>query len=283
MNRYLSLLEKVIKEGKVKSNRTGVNTIAVAGEMFQHDMQKGFPLLTTKKISFKNIKVELEFFIKGLTDKKWLQERGCNIWNEWCNPQKIPNELREDKLSEEEKKKFQYTENDLGKVYGYQWNNFNDSNINQLKNVIETLKQNPNDRRMMVNAWNPQQLNEMALPPCHFGFHITVIDNYLNLSWFQRSCDVGLGLPYNIASYGLLLHLLAKQSGFKEGILTGFLSDVHIYENHIDALKQQLQREPLTLPTIETKEFNDIYQWTYEDTILKNYKSHERLDMNIAV
>ena len=278
MNNYLSLLQKVIEEGKLKNNRTGIDTIAISGAMFQHDMQDGFPLLTTKKVSFKNIKVELEFFIKGLTDKKWLQERDCKIWNEWCNPQKIPNSLIDEK-----KKKFQLEENDLGKIYGYQWNNFNDSNINQLKNVIKTLKENPNDRRMMVSAWNPQQLEEMALPPCHFAFHITVIDKKLNLSWFQRSCDVGLGLPYNIASYGLLLHLLAKEVGFDEGTLTGFLSDVHIYKNHVDILKKQLQRKPYPLPTIETEQFNGIYQWSYCDTKLQNYQSHDKLDMPIAV
>lgn len=278
MNDYLSLLHKVIEEGKLKNNRTGIDTIAISGAMFQHDMQDGFPLLTTKKVSFKNIKVELEFFIKGLTDKKWLQERGCKIWNEWCNPHKIPNSL-----TDEKKKQFQLEENDLGKIYGYQWNNFNDSNINQLKNVIKTLKENPNDRRMMVNAWNPQQLEEMALPPCHFAFHITVIDKKLNLSWFQRSCDVGLGLPYNIASYGLLLHLLAKEVGFEEGILTGLLSDVHVYKNHIDILKEQLKRKPYSLPTIETEPFNGIYQWSYRDTKLQNYQSHDKLEMSIAV
>jgi thymidylate synthase len=280
---YLELVQKVLTEGKLKQNRTGVSALTIAGAMLQHDLQEGFPLLTTKKMAFKAVRVELEFFIKGLTDKSWLKERGCHIWDEWCTPDRIPAEA-----SDEERKKIQMEENDLGPIYGFQWRNFGQSDkipngIDQLKQVVETLKNNPSDRRMLVSAWNPLALPHQALPPCHVLFHLVVIDNRLNLSWFQRSCDLMLGIPFNLPSYSILLHLLAKEAGLEAGIVTGMLSDVHIYENHIAGAKEQLQREPMSLPQIETNDFTSIFNWQYDQTTLLNYASHPKISFPIAV
>lgn len=275
---YLNLLEYVLDNGYLKPNRTGVAAYTVPHQMLQHDMAKGFPLLTTKKMGIKSIAAELEFFIKGLSDKQWLKDRNCNIWNEWCNPSKIPSDL-----SEADRKSFQLQENDLGKVYGYQWRNFNSQSFDQLKNVVETLKKNPNDRRMIVSAWNPLEFNEMALPPCHVLWNVQVIGDTLNLCWYQRSCDLFLGVPYNLASYALLMHLLCLESGYKPGILTGFLADVHIYENHVEQVNEQLNRERFELPTIEVEKFTSIFEWQYTQTSVKNYKSHDAIKAPIAV
>jgi len=288
MKSYLDIVKKVLDEGIQKENRTGVDTIAIAGAMFEHDMSKGFPLLTTKKVPFKLVASELEFFIKGITDKKWLQERNNHIWDEWCTPLKVP--YGHDK----ETKKKMLEERDLGPIYGFQWRNFNaeyDSwdrppktkGIDQLKTVVKKLKENPNDRRMIVMAWNPSKLDEMALPPCHYGFQITVIDGKLNLLWNQRSVDTALGLPFNIASYALLLHLLAKEAGLKEGKLVGFLADTHVYVNHIEGLKEQLSREPKELPKIKTEKFTSIFDWEYTDTEIEGYEPHPRIKFDIAV
>ncbi|MCD4812482.1 thymidylate synthase [bacterium] len=283
MKQYLELVKKVLTEGDVKQNRTGVKALSLAGAMLQHDMADGFPLLTTKKMAFKSVRVELEFFIKGLTDKNWLKERGCHIWDEWCSPDHIP-----EGTPDEERKRIQMEENDLGPVYGFQWRHFGQSDdvkkgVDQLAQVVETLKTNPQDRRMLVSAWNPLALPHQALPPCHVLFHLVVIGNKLNLTWFQRSCDLMLGIPFNLASYAILLHLLAKEAGLKEGMVTGMLSDVHIYENHIEGAKEQLKREPLSLPRIETKSFISIFDWQYDQTELVDYQSHPKIVFPIAV
>ena len=288
MRRYLDIVEKILTKGEWKENRTGIDTIAIAGEMFEHEMSEGFPLLTTKKSYFKGIKSELEFFIKGLTDKTWLQERENHIWDEWCNPKKVPYG------NDEESKRKMKEERDLGPIYGFQWRHWNadydsfDSNyegkgMDQLAKIVQTLKTNHNDRRMIVSAWDPEKISEMALPPCHYGFQITVIKDKLNLLWNQRSVDTMLGLPFNIASYGLLLHLLAKESGFKEGKLIGFLGDVHIYKNHLEGAREQLKREPFNLPTIQTENFSSIFDWEYTDSKLENYQSHPKIEFPIAV
>jgi len=272
---YLNIVKDILDNGVLKENRTGVNTIAISGSMFSHDMRDGFPLLTTKKMSLKNIAVELEFFIKGLSSKKWLQDRGCSIWNEWANPQKVPygtDEVTKEKMRQED---------DLGRCYGVQWRDFN--GVDQLKNIVDTLKKNPNDRRMIVSAWNPSELNQMALPPCHLMFQVIVINDTINLNWYQRSVDTMLGLPYNIASYGLLLELLAKESGLIPAKLCGMLGDVHIYENHIDNAKMQLWREPGKLPNIEITNFINIFDWTYKDFSLENYIHNEAIKFDIAV
>jgi thymidylate synthase len=287
---YLRIVKRILDEGEWKENRTGVRTLTIAGAAFEHDMTNGFPLLTTKKMGFKSIASELEFFIKGITDKKWLQERGNHIWDEWASPKLVPYG------HSDETKRRMVEERDLGPVYGFQWRHFNapykghdadytSQGVDQLANLIQTLKKNPNDRRMIVSAWNPQQIGEMALPPCHYGFQTTVINDKLNLLWNQRSVDTMLGLPYNIASYALLLHLLAKETGLKEGKLWGFLGDVHIYENHLKGAKEQLSRDPSAFaqPTIETNNFPGLFGWKCTDTSIKNYKSFDKIEFEIAV
>ena len=275
---YLNLVKRIIKNGKYKTNRTGIGAYTIPHAMIQHDMSLGFPILTTKKMGFKSISVELEGFINGITDKQWYIDRKCSIWNEWCNPEKIPTGL-----NNEEKKEFQKKEVDLGKIYGYQWRNFNSEGYDQLKKNIDILKTDPDNRRMLVTAWNPNQLNQMALPPCHVLHHLNVIEDTLHLCWFQRSVDTMLGLPYNLASYALLLHLYCKESGLKEGLVSGFLSDVHIYENHIDGAKIQMERTPLLLPKIETSNFTSIFDWNHTNTKVIGYTSHERMNFEVAI
>jgi thymidylate synthase len=288
MEAYIKIVNKILKEGKRKSDRTGTGTIAVSGVLFEHDMSKGFPLLTTKSVPLRLVASELEFFIKGITDKEWLKERNNHIWDEWCSPDKIPygHDL--------ETKKKMAEERDLGPIYGFQWRNFNGdynswnaengkNGFDQLKEIIKLLKKDPNSRRMICSAWNPIQQHKMALPPCHYCFQVIVIDGKLNLLWNQRSVDVALGLPFNIASYALLLHLLAKESGLKEGKLTGFLADTHIYENHIEGLKEQILRTPYPLPKIKTENFTSIFDWKYTDTIVKDYEKHPRIKFEVAI
>ena len=288
MQSYYTIVKKILDEGTKKEDRTGTGTIAIAGAMFEHDMKDGFPLLTMKKVPFRNIKSELEFFIKGITDKEWLKERKNPIWNQWANPKKAPyghDEASQQKMAEER---------DLGPIYGFQWRNFGaeyenyDSSyegVDQLKKVVMRLKTKPDCRRMIVSAWNPMDLDKMALAPCHYGFQVTVLDGKLNLMWNQRSVDTMLGLPFNIASYGLLLHLLAKETGFKEGKLIGFLGDTHIYLNHMDGCKELMSRDPnkYALPKVVTEPFTSIFDWKAEDTKLENYECDERIKFPIAV
>jgi thymidylate synthase len=290
MKNYLDIVQKIINDGELKANRTGMPAYSIAGAIFEHDMSLGFPLLTTKKVPFRLVASELEFFIKGITDKQWLQERNNHIWDEWCSPLKVPYS------HDEEIKKKMATERDLGPIYGFQWRHFNapyktyDTNYDgqgtdQLKNIVDKLKSDPTDRRMIVSAWNPEQFRAMALPPCHYAFQVTVINDKLNLLWNQRSIDTMLGLPFNIASYGLLLHLLAEEAGLKEGKLVGFLADVHIYENHLSGAKEQLSRDPAkySLPTIKTEKFTSIFDWQYTDTEVVGYESYPGIKFEIAV
>jgi thymidylate synthase len=290
MQEYLDIVKHILEKGERKENRTGMAAYTVAGAMFEHDMQKGFPLLTTKKVPFRLVASELEFFIKGITTKKWLQERNNHIWDEWASPKLAPYGHTP------EAKKKMLEEEDLGPIYGFQWRHFNapyekhNSNyegkgIDQLKNLVNKLKSDPSDRRMIVSAWNPIQFSEMGLPPCHYAFQVTVINNKLNLLWNQRSVDTMLGLPFNIASYGLLLHLLAKEANMQEGKLVGFLADTHIYENHVAGAREQLARDvnKYKLPTIKTENFKTIFDWKYEDTKIENYESYPTIKFDIAV
>ncbi len=290
MKAYLDIVKNVLENGKKVETRQGTTAYTIAGAMFEHDMSKGFPLLTTKKMPFRLISTELEFFINGITDKQWLLDRNNHIWDEWASPRKAP--YGHDEVS----KKRMFKERDLGPIYGFQWRHFNakyenydtdytDKGVDQLKKLIEILRTNPRDRRMIVNAWNPIQLEEMGLPPCHYSFQVTTINGKLNLMWNQRSVDTMLGLPFNIASYALLLSLLAKEAGFQEGKLVGFLADVHLFENHVEGAKEQLSRNPekYPLPKIETENWKSIFDWKAEDTKIINYQSYDRIPFEIAI
>lgn len=309
MREYLDIVQNVLDHGVRKENRTGIDTFAIANQHFSHDMREGFPLLTTKKVAFKSLSVELEGFIKGITDKRWYKERKCKIWNEWANPEQV--QKREEDLligenvdEQETRKKLQLLENDLGPIYGYQWRRFDvpyepdapfihhgqpevpvdeplephNSSYDQLAQIVEKLKTNPNDRRLVCSAWNPHQICKMALPPCHLLWVLTHIDDVLNLHWTQRSCDLMLGVPFNIASYGLLLELLCKEAGMTAGNLSGILCDCHIYENQLDAAREQVKREPLPLPTLKVEPFESIFTWTYKDVELLDYNHLGKID-----
>ena len=290
MQNYLNIVRQVLETGEEKTGRTGTGTLAIAGAMFEHDMKTGFPLLTTKKMPFKVIASELEFFIKGITDKHWLRDRNNHIWDEWAHPKKAPYG------HDEESKRRMFEERDLGPVYGFQWRHYNapyshhdgdyaGQGVDQLHKLIEKIKTNPHDRRMIVMAWNPSMLEDMALPPCHYGFQVTVINGRLNLLWNQRSVDTMLGLPFNIASYATLLHLLAKETGLQEGKLVGFLADVHIYKNHLEGAKEQITRDPHTypLPQLQTENFTSLFDWQYTQSKIVNYQSHPKIEFQIAV
>jgi thymidylate synthase len=275
MKTYLDIVENTLYNGSWKNTRTELRALTTFGQVFRHDMESGFPLLTTKKMAVKTMWVELEGFIKGITHKDWYQKRGCNIWDEWSNP----------------------TNNDdydLGPIYGYQWRRFNHAydpdddgcliRYDQLKEIVNTLKTDPTSRRMVCSAWNPIQMDRMALPPCHVLWNVVVIGNKLNLIWHQRSCDLMLGVPFNIASYATLLLLLCKEGNLKPGILQGTFADCHIYENQIEGAKEQILRNPNPLPTVDVGNFPCIYDWNSSDTVLNNYKSHPKINFgSIAV
>ena len=288
MQAYLDIVRRIMDTGAIKQNRTGIDAATVPGAMFEHDMSDGFPLLTTKKVLYRLVASELEFFIKGITDKEWLRERNNHIWDDWCSPDKVAYGHDEETLQK------MAAERELGPIYGWQWRNFGaeyiahdqppaGKGIDQLQNVIEKLKSDPDDRRMIVSAWNPVDFHRMALPPCHYSFQVTVIAGKLNLIWNQRSVDVALGLPFNIASYALLLHLIAREAGLEEGRLVGFLADTHIYVNHFDGMNKQLARTPKSLPSIRTEKFTSIFDWCYEDSTIDNYDPHPGIKFEIAV
>lgn len=290
MKAYLDIVKKIITEGVVKTDRTGTGTIAIAGAIFEHDMTNGFPLLTTKKMPFKVIASELEFFIKGITDKQWLRDRNNHIWDEWARPSIAPY----GHTAHAKEKMFK--ERDLGPVYGFQWRHFGAAyqsfdtdytgqGVDQFKNLVDGIKKDPSSRRLIVNSWNASMLHDMGLPPCHYSFQVTVLDGRLNLLWNQRSVDTMLGLPFNIASYALLLHLLAKETGLQEGKLVGFLADVHIYRNHLEGVREQITRNPNLhkLPKLETENFTSIFNWNYEDTRVVGYESYPKISFPIAV
>ena len=280
---FQETLELILTKGYKKEDRTGTGTISFPGVMIRHDMLDGYPLLTLRAVPFKSAAIELEGFIKGITSKQWYKERGCNYWNQWCNPQVVPYGTDDDA-----KKKMEECD-DLGEIYGKQWRDFHDvtypwggEHKDQLKDVVDTLKSNPNSRRMLCSAWNPLALEHMALPPCHFAWQVNVTDGKLNLFYYMRSVDFVLGNDLN--TYGLLLHLLAKESNLKEGMLVGFFADAHIYLNHIDGIKELLSRDATSsLPTIKTDNFKSIYDWQYSDTILLDYEPLPSVKFKVAV
>jgi thymidylate synthase len=281
--KYFKLVEKIIQDGRRTYNRTGIDCLTIAGAMIEHDMSEGCPLLTSRKLPVKSTKVELEFFIKGLRSKKWLQERDCHYWDGWCNPQIVP--YKNDELTKVKMKQ----EDDLGLIYGTQWRDFRspdslpNQGVDQLKNIINKLKTDPSDRRMICSAWNPLVIPYAALPSCHYCWQVTVIDDTLNLSWNQRSVDVCCGLPQNIFSYGLLLHLLAKESNLKEGKLIGFLMDTHIYINHVEGVKKQLSQPIHSLSQLVTNKFESIFDWSHEDSEVINYRYSDPIKFEVAI
>jgi thymidylate synthase len=244
-------------------------------------MKDGFPLLTSKKMGIKNIASELEMFIKGIQDKRWLQERNNHIWDEWCNPKKVPYG------NDEETKAKMLAEPDLGPIYGSQWVCFNgdSENGNQLKTVIETIKKDPTSRRLIISAWNPLQLDEMALPPCVIGYQFLCYPetNTIDIIWVQRSVDSFLGLPFDLAEAALFLMLICKETGYQPGKVIGMLGNCHIYENCLEQVKEQLSRTPHKLPTVEITNWSNIWDWKYTDFELIDYTSEGRLTATVAV
>lgn len=261
MQQYLDLLRDVLENGVDKMDRTGIGTRSVFGRQMRFDLNKGFPLMTTKKMHLKSIIYELLWFLKGDTNVKYLQEHGVRIWNEWADEN-----------------------GDLGPVYGSQWRNWNGEGIDQIAEVIEKLKKTPNDRRMIVSAWNVGKIAQMHLPPCHMMFQFYVANNKLSCMLYQRSCDMFLGVPFNIASYALLTMMIAQVCGYELGEFIHTLGDTHIYHNHFDQVREQLSRTPYELPQMRINpEVKDINDFKYEDFELVNYKSYEAIKGQVAV
>jgi thymidylate synthase len=261
MKQYLDLLQDILDNGVDKGDRTGTGTRSVFGRQMRFDLSEGFPLLTTKKVHLKSIIYELLWFLKGDTNVRYLQEHGVRIWNEWADEN-----------------------GDLGPVYGAQWRNWNNEGIDQIKNLIETLKKNPNDRRMIVTAWNPSQVPNMALPPCHMMFQFYVANNKLSCMLYQRSCDMFLGVPFNIASYSLLLMMVAQVTGLKPGDFIYTTGDTHLYLNHLEQARLQITRTPRQLPTMSINpDVKDIFEFQYEDFKLENYDPYDHIKATVSV
>lgn len=264
MEQYLKCLQYVLDNGTQKGDRTGTGTISVFGYQMRFNLQDGFPLLTTKKLHTKSIIHELLWFLKGDTNVKYLQENGVRIWNEWADEN-----------------------GDLGHVYGYQWRSWPDYNggfIDQIQQVVDTLKNNPDSRRIIVSAWNVADIDNMNLPPCHALFQFYVANGKLSLQLYQRSADLFLGVPFNIASYALLLMMMAQVTGLEPGEFIHTLGDAHIYNNHIEQVKLQLTREPRKLPKmIINPEVKNIFDFKYEDFQLVDYDPHPHIAGVVSV
>ncbi|MDO4813846.1 MAG: thymidylate synthase [Gemella sp.] len=305
---YLKLCKYIMDEGILKEDRTGVGTKSVFGYQMRFDLSKGFPLLTTKKINFNLIWSELLWFIRGDTNIKFLLENNNNIWNEWAFKKWIESDeytgvdmtdfghrvLKDEEFKLEYERELENFKNkiltddnfskkygDLGNVYGKQWRNFN--GIDQLKNVIEQIKNNPNSRRIIISAWNPLEIDSMALPPCHTMFQFYVNDNKLSCQLYQRSGDVFLGVPFNIASYALLTMIIAKECDLDVGEFIHTLGDAHIYTNHFEQVKLQLSREPYSLPHLKINDFKSIFELNISDVTVVDYESHPYIKAPIAV
>ncbi|MDA3906156.1 MAG: thymidylate synthase [Bacteroidales bacterium] len=264
MQQYLDLLNRVIDEGAKKSDRTGTGTKSVFGHQMRFDLTKGFPVLTTKKLHLRSIIHELLWFLQGNTNVKYLQENNVRIWNEWANE-----------------------EGDLGPIYGYQWRSWpsqNGDHIDQISQIVNSLKNNPNSRRHIVSAWNVGEIKNMALPPCHILFQFYVADGKLSCQLYQRSADIFLGVPFNIASYALLTMMVARVTGLKLGEFVHTLGDAHIYLNHLDQVKLQLTRDTFDLPQMQiNQDVKSIFDFKYEDFELKNYQAHPSIKGEISV
>lgn len=274
MKQYHDLLKHVLEHGNAKGDRTGTGTLSVFGYQMRFDLSEGFPMVTTKKLHLKSIVHELLWFLKGDTNIQYLQENGVRIWNEWADEN-----------------------GDLGPVYGHQWRNWNSEEIDQIKEVIETLKNNPNSRRMLVSAWNPSVLpdtsvsfsenvanGKAALPPCHAFFQFYVADGKLSCQLYQRSADIFLGVPFNIASYALFTMMMAQVCGYQPGEFIHTFGDAHIYDNHREQVELQLNRDPRPLPTMRLNpEVKDIFDFTFDDFELLHYNPHPHIKGVVAV
>lgn len=264
MNQYETLLKHIYQNGTFKSDRTGTGTKSLFGAQLRFNLAEGFPLVTTKKVHLKSIVHELLWFIKGETNTKYLKDNGVSIWDEWADK-----------------------DGNLGPVYGYQWRSWpaaNGKHIDQLTEVIETIKKNPDSRRMIVSAWNVADLPQMALMPCHAFFQFYVADGKLSCQLYQRSADMFLGVPFNIASYALLTMMIAQVCGLEAGDFVHTFGDAHIYSNHFEQVELQLSREPNAYPTMKiTPAIKSIFDFTYEDFTLENYNPHPAIKAPVAV
>ncbi|WP_421379044.1 thymidylate synthase [Bacillus salacetis] len=264
MKQYLELCKHVLKNGTEKGDRTGTGTISTFGYQMRFDLSEGFPMLTTKKLHLKSIVHELLWFLNGDTNVKYLQENGVRIWNEWADET-----------------------GDLGPVYGKQWRSWEGAGgetIDQISELIENIKKNPDSRRLIVNAWNVGEIDKMALPPCHCLFQFYVADGKLSCQLYQRSADVFLGVPFNIASYALLTMMIANVCDLEPGEFVHTFGDVHIYQNHLEQVKLQLTREPRSLPSIRiNKEVKDIFSYSFDDFTLEDYDPHPHIKGVVSV
>jgi thymidylate synthase len=264
MQPYLQLLRLVLDQGRPKADRTGTGTLAVFGAQARYDLNAGFPLVTTKKVHLKSIVYELLWFLRGDTNVRWLQERGVTIWDEWADPH-----------------------GNLGRIYGAQWCDWRTADgrsIHQVNQVIDQLRRNPDSRRLIVSAWNVGELHQMALPPCHALFQFFVQDGILSCQLYQRSADLFLGVPFNIASYALLTQMAAQVCGLKPGAFIHTFGDLHLYNNHLEQARLQLTREPRPLPTMKLNAaVKDIHGFRYEDFELIGYNPHPPIKAPIAV
>ena len=264
MKQYLNLLETILKEGTEKKDRTGTGTISRFGHQMRFDLSEGFPMITTKKLHLKSIIHELLWFLDGDTNTKYLTDNGVRIWNEWADEK-----------------------GDLGHIYGYQWRSWptpDGKHIDQISTVIDSIKNSPDSRRHIVSAWNVGELDKMNLPPCHVLFQFYVVDGKLSCQLYQRSADVFLGVPFNIASYAILTLMMAQVTGLKPGDFVHTFGDVHIYTNHIEQVKLQLSREPFQLPTMKINpDIKNIFDFKFEDFELVNYQAHPHIKGKVAV
>jgi len=265
MRQYLDLLQHVLDHGTFKTDRTGTGTWSVFGAQTRYALSDGFPLVTTKKVHLKSIIYELLWFLRGDTNVRWLQERGVTIWNEWADPET----------------------GDLGRVYGAQWTDwrsFDGRSINQIQEVVAQIRRNPDSRRLIVSAWNPGEIDRMALPPCHTLFQFYVAEGRLSCQLYQRSADLFLGVPFNIASYALLTLMVAQVTGLQPGDFVHTFGDLHIYSNHLEQVKTQLAREPRPLPRMTLNpERRELSEFVYEDFVLTGYEPHPAIKAPVAI
>ena len=264
MRQYHNLLKEVLEKGVQKSDRTGTGTISIFGHQMRFNLAEGFPMVTTKKLHLKSIILELLWFLKGSTDNNWLKERGVSIWNEWAAP-----------------------DGDLGPIYGYQWRSWpapNGEHIDQIAEVVETLKKNPDSRRIIVSAWNVADIPRMALAPCHAFFQFYVADGKLSCQLYQRSADIFLGVPFNIASYALLTHMMAQQCNLEVGDFVWTGGDCHLYSNHLEQVDLQLSRDFFPLPKLNIlRKPDSIFDYEFEDFEIAGYESHPAIKAPVAV